>query len=85
MGIEIPQIDPTLWLRLNIEAKHRGLDISELLQEALRQFLGLPFKRQSKQQASSFDRLAGTWTQEDAKEFERNTEAFGKIDSDLWE
>lgn len=82
----MPQIDPTLWLRLNIEAKHRGLDISELLQEALRQFLGLPFNRLStKQRPSNLDRLAGTWTQEDVEEFNRNTEIFGKIDSDMWE
>lgn len=85
MKREVPQIDPALWLRLNIEAKHRGLAVSELLLEALHQFLGLPSTQSLAEKPSDFDRLAGTWTQEEAAEFERNTAAFDNIDPAMWE
>ncbi len=41
MRIEVPQIDPTLWLCFSLEAKHRGTEVSELLSDALRLYLGL--------------------------------------------
>lgn len=84
MRLEIPQIDPSLWLRLNIEARHRGLDVSDLLVEALQQFLGLSSVKQSVSTPSNLERLAGTWSQEEAEEFDRNTEAFGRVDPDMW-
>ncbi len=84
MKLEVPQLDPALWLRLNIEARHRGLAVSELLLEALHQFLGMPSVRQQAEKPTDFDRLAGTWTKEEAAEFERNTAAFGNIDPDIW-
>ncbi len=87
MRIEVPQIDPTLWLRLNIEAKHRGTNPSMLLSQALQQFLGIPDRELSRKEEEDriFTRLAGTWTQEDADEFERNTEDFRQIDPEIWE
>ena len=85
MKLDIPQIDPSLWLRLKLEAKHRGLEVSDLLVEALYQFLGLSYKKQILSKESNLDRPAGTSTKEDAKEFELNTEGFGKIDEEMWE
>jgi hypothetical protein len=78
------QIDPSLWLRLRIEAKHRGTHVSELISEALKQFLGISVPLKMASQSSNIETLAGTWTAEDAMEFERNTEAFGQIDEDMW-
>ncbi|MEO0583828.1 MAG: hypothetical protein AAFV78_14680 [Bacteroidota bacterium] len=87
MRIEVPQIDPTLWLRLNIEAKHRGIHPSILLSQALQQFLGISNQEisQKEEEDRIFARLAGTWTQEDVDEFEQNTEDFRQIDPDIWE
>jgi hypothetical protein len=31
-----------------------------------------------------FERLAGTWTKEEAEEFERNIEWTTRIDEDMW-
>ena len=86
MQIEVPQIDPTLWKRFSLEARHRGTDVSELLDEALRQFLGMPQLRFTPKEEEDrvFERLAGTWTQEEAEEFERNTAYFSRIDHDIW-
>ena len=85
MKLDIPQIDPSLWLRLKIEAKHRGLEVSDLLVEALKQFLGISHRRPIPTDKTNLDRLAGTWTEEDAREFEKNTEGFGDIDQEMWE
>lgn len=78
------QIDPSLWLRLTIEAKHRGTHVSELLSEALKQFFGISVPLKTNYQASNIESLAGTWTAEDATEFEQNTDSFGQIDEDMW-
>ena len=88
MQIEVPQIDPTLWKRLCIEAKHRGTDPSTLLSQALQQFLGIthqPPVSAEDEHNHLFERLAGTWTQEEVEEFERNTEWSRRIDPELWE
>ncbi|MDB4286164.1 hypothetical protein N9933_02570 [bacterium] len=78
MPQETPQIDPFLLHRLTIEAKHRGLPVSELLTKAIQQYLGINPEMGI---TSNLDRLAGTWSKEEAKEFERNTEWFGKVAS----
>ena len=84
MRLNIPQIDPTLWQRLTIEARHRGLAISDLVAQALRQFLGLAQRKPAIEPETSLDQLAGTWTEEEAQEFEQNTQQFNQIDPDLW-
>ena len=33
---------------------------------------------------SDLDHLAGTWSREEAAEFERNTAVFEQVDEDLW-
>jgi hypothetical protein len=86
MQIDIPQIDPLLWLRFTLEAKHRGIHVSELLNDAMRQFLGMhqPQFIQKEEEDKAFEKLAGTWSHEEAEEFEKNTEQFSQIDSDMW-
>lgn len=85
MRIEVPQIDPTLWLRFTLEAKHRGTDVSALLSDALRLYLGMSQPVPPRAPASYLRRLAGTWSKEDAEEFERNIEWTQQIDADMWE
>ncbi|MEL6252719.1 MAG: hypothetical protein AAFR87_11960 [Bacteroidota bacterium] len=84
MRHEIPHIDPSLLLRLKIEARHRGLDVSDLLKEALLQFLGLPPRKTQFAKSSKLAALAGTWSSDDLSEFKESTKAFGEIDPDLW-
>ena len=84
MQIEVPQIDPTLWKRVNIEAKHRGTSATELLQEALYQYLGIKPIQPQPHDSSNLRRLAGTWSKEEAEEFESNIEWTTRIDEDMW-
>lgn len=81
MRQETPHIDPSLLLRLEIEAKHRGMDVSELLKKAIQQFLGSHSRNEQNipKDPSKLEQLAGTWTQEEFEEFNRNTKSFGEI------
>ena len=82
MRPKIP-IDPSLLLRLEIEAKHHGLEVSELLKEAIQQFFGIRVR--NNKNSSKLKELAGTWTQEEFEEFNRNAKSFGKIDQEMWQ
>ena len=86
MTPEIPHIDPSLLLRLEIEAKHRGMELPELLKVAIQQFLGVQSRKEqsSPKKSSKLKELAGTWTQEEYEEFNRNTKSFGEIDPKMW-
>lgn len=49
----------------------------------LRQSLGLE-KRKRSVTYSDLDHLAGTWSKEDAAEFEQNTAVFERVDEEMW-
>lgn len=49
----------------------------------LRDRLGLS-KRRFHQMHNDLDDLAGTWSEEERREFEAATAAFSKVDEDLW-
>lgn len=84
MTIEISGFDPTLWKRLLLEAKHRGLSTNQLMSEAILHFLEIGNSVSQKRPVSTISSLAGTWTDEEVNEFEKNTEDFGKIDNQIW-
>ncbi|MEM8898148.1 MAG: hypothetical protein AAGC85_08585 [Bacteroidota bacterium] len=84
MKIELPHIDKSLWDRLKLEAKHRGMDVSDLFRKALLDFFNDSENLGEKSQESDFDSLAGTWSEEDAIEFDNNTKSFREIDPEMW-
>ncbi|MEM6767859.1 MAG: hypothetical protein AAF655_23185 [Bacteroidota bacterium] len=84
MKIELPHIDKSLWNRLKLEAKHRGMDVSDLFHKALLDFFNDSEDIGKESQKSNFNSLAGTWSEEDAKEFENNTTSFREIDPEMW-
>lgn len=68
---------------LLIQARYRGVSVDKLAQQAIEQFLfGLP-QRQTKDK-EIIEALAGTWSEEEYKEFEENTAYFNQIDEELW-
>ncbi|MEL7533072.1 MAG: hypothetical protein AAFN10_17275 [Bacteroidota bacterium] len=83
MKIEIPQIDPTLWRRLEIEALHRGVKVSDLVLTALQQFLGV--KTEKPNSTAGLAQLAGKWTEAESQTFEQHTSYFNQIDPELWQ
>lgn len=77
--LEIATLDEATAAKLAEEAQRRGLTPEELAAELIQ--LSLQPPRKKYRDAS---RLAGTWTKEEAREFEEAVAPFGQIDEELW-
>ena len=75
--------DDELARRLEQESRRTGTSINSLILQALRSFLGLP-GQETAGVHGDLDHLAGTWSEEDAREFSRAVEGFGSIDAERW-
>lgn len=69
---------------LRKEASKQNLSINSLILRIIEQKLGVS-QETKKTVYHELDYLAGTWDDEDKKEFEENTKSFEKIDSELWQ
>ena len=66
---------------LGEERARRGQSINQTVLDLLRKALGLtPDRRYD----NGLGVLAGTWSEEEHHEFERNTSQFEQIDEELW-
>ena len=68
--------------RLRAVAQENGESLNEAINRILAESLGVVPEGSRKRDLSD---LAGTWSQEEADEFERATEHFGQIDDEMWE
>jgi plasmid stability protein len=68
---------------LKERAKSEGTSVNAVTLRLLRESLGIDKKRRTVTY-SDLDHLAGTWSREEAAEFERNTAVFEKIDKEIW-
>ena len=68
---------------LKQEAEKQNTSVNFLILKLIESGIGYShtFKRPTHH---DLDNLAGTWSAKDAKEFEKNTKDFEKIDEDLW-
>ena len=66
---------------LKKEAKKLHISVNVLILKMIEK--GLGFSR-AKQTFHDLDHLVGKWSEEEAKEFEKNTKYFEKIDKELW-
>ena len=69
--------------RLERTAKRRGISLNRLITEMLTAG-GLGPAKPVLAEHDDLDHLAGTWTAQDAKAFERATAPFEQIDEALW-
>lgn len=81
-------IDNVLARRLREEARRRGLSVNRTMLLLLRQATGLTApsgpSTSGPERFSDLDHLAGTWTEQDADEFDRAVEDLNRVDEDLW-
>lgn len=79
-SITIHNIDPSIYKQLQAQAATAGISLNKLIKSIIRAAVGL-----SKPSAkpSNFSEFVGTWTKEEAAEFDRITAR--KIDSELWQ
>jgi len=81
-------IDGTLARKLRQEARRRGLSLNRTVLLLLRQATGLtkltdPAPRQT-ERFTDLDHLAGTWSAQEAEEFERAIEGLRRVDEEMW-
>jgi hypothetical protein len=82
-SIHLRKIDNDLMFRLKQTADAQKISVNSLILSILRYGLGLTQKRKLPTY-TDLDPLMGTWDKKDLKEFQKNTDAFEKIDEDLW-
>lgn len=82
ISLRIP--DDDLARRLEQESRRTGTSINRLIVQAIRSFLGLP-SRGTARMHHDLDHLAGTWSEEDAREFAQAAKDFETIDTELWQ
>ena len=80
--LTIRGLDPETTRILKRRAEQEGLSVNGLVLKVIRQTLGTEKRRG--QIHDDLDHLAGTWTEKEFREFEKNTSAFEVIDEKQW-
>ena len=79
--ITLRQIPPAIEKRLRAMAGARGASLNTTIISVLARALGVP---EGDEKARDLSDLAGTWSEQEAAEFDENVRAFEQIDEDLW-
>lgn len=82
--VSIRGLDEKILARLKRQARREGSSLNSLV---LRMLQGEPTAKASVLPPKTFDdldALAGTWSSQQVRAFERDTAAFAKIDPGLW-
>lgn len=66
------------------QASQRGTDRETIVVQLIHRGIDLEQKKAQLPQYHDLDALAGTWSREDAAEFERATASFRQVDEELW-
>jgi len=80
-SITVHNLEDPLANKLLEISRDEGISQNKLIKKLLREALGLEKKKKNKIDLSA---IAGTWTEEEAREFEENTKVFNEIDLEGW-
>lgn len=80
--LTIQDIDNTWVESLETTANQKGIDLNTYLLQIIKQVVQP--KKSSDNSNTTLLKLAGTWSEKDCQEFERNTTLFNQIDEELW-
>jgi plasmid stability protein len=81
--LTIRNIDEELNQALRDKVKQKGCSLNTLVVNLLKQSTGLS-KQQFTKKYHDLDSLAGTWSNEEYDEFNKNISSFNQIDEDMW-
>ncbi len=81
--ITIRGIEPGLDRVIKSRAKQNNLSVNQWILQALKKVTGLG-KDSVFKKYHDLDALAGGWSKEEAKAFQKNTQIFEKIDEEVW-
>ena len=76
------RVPPEVERRLRAVAQENSESVNAAINRILAESLGVVPEGSRKRDLSD---LAGTWSEDEAAEFERATEHFGRIDEKMWE
>lgn len=76
-------IDEQIALALKERAQKENISVNTVMLKIIKEALGLDKKKRNIQY-DDLDYLAGTWSVQDAAEFENAIAVFGTIDEDIW-
>ena len=84
--LTVRSVDDDLRARLEREAQERGLSLNRTLLAVLREALGLAPRTRGSEPVEhhDLDDLAGTWTTEEAEEFDETLREQRQVDEKLW-
>lgn len=82
--ITLRGIDPQLAQTLKERARQENSSVNSLLLGIVKESLGLE-KKQRRKQYNDLDHLAGTWSEQEASEFEQAISSFETVDENLWQ
>lgn len=82
-NFNIRGIFPEVMELLKQQAKKQHISVNILILKLIEQGIGYSHAIQ-RPSYHELDSLAGTWSNSDAKEFEKNTQLFERIDEELW-
>lgn len=74
-------IPSEVMVQLKKEAKRLRISVNSLALKMIERGLGIAHERPT---YHDLDHLAGSWSQEEERVFEENTQLFQEIDKDLW-
>jgi plasmid stability protein len=82
--MSIRGLDDKALTRLKRRAKREGSSLNSLVLRLLQEDAGVASKPRPLQKYDDLNALAGTWSAQQAREFERDTGAFSEVDASLW-
>lgn len=83
-NLSLRGIDPATFADLKVRASNDGGSVNALVLRLIDQGLGRKPGKPVRQRHSDLDALAGSWSQEEAADFEQATAAFAEVDTGLW-
>jgi len=81
--ITVRGIDPGLDRVIKSRAKQNSLSVNQWVLQALKKVTGTG-KEPVFKKYHDLDALAGGWSKEEVRAFQKNTQIFERIDEDLW-
>jgi hypothetical protein len=83
LNFNLRGIKPEVMALLKREAKKLNVSVNSLIHDYIEKELGFS-QKVKKTTYHDLDHLAGTWSAEDEKNFEKNSKYFEQIDEELW-
>ena len=82
-SMSIRGLDDQVLARLKLQAEQESCSLNSLVLRLL-QGTGTASQLAALRKFDDLDALAGTWSDQEAEAFERNTAAFAEVDAALW-